>query len=164
MSVRRADEVEGQSRAVDVGGREHACLRCVFVGRQAAVARDRSIVYPVDGDRHGADVGNERTIAGREREAGRAIEVRIGRVDECSGRSVGDRDAAVSVRRAAEAEGQSRAVDVGRRERACRRCFFVGRQAAVIRGRSIVHRVDRDRHGADVGNQRTVAGREREAG
>ena len=150
MSVRDAAETEGQRRAVDVAGRQHSGCRDIFVGGQAAVARDRSIVQRVDGDRHGADVRNQRAVIGKECEAGRAIEIRIWRVSEGTYRIVGDRDAAVSVRRVDEAKGQSRAVDVAGRERARRRRVFVGGQAAVIRGRGIVQRVDGDRHCADV--------------
>ena len=162
VSVRRAEEAVGQNRTVEVRGHECACRRCVFVGRQAAVTRDHDVAHRVDGDRHGADVRIQRAVTGEECEAGRATEVLIRRVAEGTGRRVGDRDDAMSVRRADEAEGQSRAVDVRGQECACRRRVFVRRQAAVARDRSIVHSTDGDRHGAVVGNERTVAGRERE--
>ena len=89
MRVRRIDEADRQSGAIDVGGRERACRRRVFVGGQAAVTGGWCVVDRSDGDREGlrgtrvsTAAGNAAVVVQADGNRGGAVRVRGGRVGQ----------------------------------------------------------------------------------
>ena len=89
MSVRRIEEADRQSGTIDVGGRERACCRRVFVGGQAAVTGGRCVVDRRHRDREGlrgtrisAAAGRAAVVMQADGDRGGAVRVRGGRVGQ----------------------------------------------------------------------------------
>ena len=155
---RSGDQIGGQRVAIDIGivaqnARHPDGQRRVFVGGEGIVHRHRRVVHRIDRQVDGGGIGIAGAVIGLVGEAVGAVEIGVGRIGE----------GAVAVQRQ-RAMGRARDHGAGQRivfhigvvaQHAGRGDgqgrVFVGGEGVIHRHRRVVHRIDGEIDGGDVG-------------